>query len=60
VVLFTDVIPNKETSALDYRFITQNDGTTTCKSPRGMFTELLIPNDLAYVIEKISSYNTGE
>jgi energy-coupling factor transporter ATP-binding protein EcfA2 len=59
VVLFTDVTKNKEEQKLDYRFITQNDGTTTCKSPRGMFEELTIPNDLSFVLKSINEYNEG-
>ena len=39
-----------------YYFSTQNNGRDTCKSPKGMFDELEIPNDLAYVDEKICSY----
>jgi hypothetical protein len=60
VVLFTDVTKNQETGLLDYRFITQNDGSTTGKSPKGMFEELHIPNDLVFVSEKIDTYNEGE
>lgn len=59
VVLFTDVSKNKEANVLDYRFITQNDGTTTCKSPKGMFEELTIPNDLSMVLSKINEYYEG-
>ena len=56
VVLFTHVgiDPKGNTS---YTFITQSDGTTTAKSPRGMFKELNIPNDIKDVIAKIDEYN---
>lgn len=60
VVLFTEIIKNKESNLLEYRFITQNDGTTTCKSPKGMFNEMLIPNDLKIVLEKMDEYNEGQ
>ena len=60
VVLFTQVAKNKETNTLEYKFITQNDGTTTCKSPEGMFEELTIPNDLSLVIKAIDDYNEGQ
>ena len=30
------------------------------KSPRGMFEEKLIPNDLGYVLQKIEQYYSGE
>jgi len=59
-VLFTDVSKDNATGKLKYTFITQNDGTTTGKSPRGMFDDMEIPNDLQYVSEKIDSYNEGD
>ena len=56
VVLFTDVGINPE-GKTSYTFITQSDGTTTAKSPRGMFENLNIPNDIKEVISKINEYN---
>lgn len=38
-----------------YKFITQTDGTTPCKSPEEMF-DLEIPNDLKLVDDKIREY----
>lgn len=55
VVLFTDVSTDPDGN-INYQFITQSDGTTTCKSPRGMFDTLKIPNDINYVITKINEY----
>jgi hypothetical protein len=43
---------------MEYSFITQSDGMTTAKSPRGMFETLEIPNDLKFVINKINEYNS--
>lgn len=60
IVLFTDVSKDQNSTQLQYRFITQNDGTTTAKSPKGMFKDLLIPNDLAYVLKAIEEYYQGE
>ena len=60
VVLFTDVVKNNETQQMEYRFITQNDGTTTAKSPMDMFPSLYIPNDLALVSKYIDAYYEGE
>lgn len=60
VVLFTDVTKDQQTGELNYRFITQNDGSTTSKSPRGMFKDFMIPNDLAYVIRCIDEYYIAE
>jgi len=59
VVLFTNVSKDKEKNELAYTFITQNDGTTTAKSPRGMFETLNIPNDLAAIVKKINDYYEG-
>ena len=56
VVLFTHVGIDPEGNT-SYTFITQSDGTTTAKSPRGMFKELNIPNDIKDVITKIDEYN---
>lgn len=55
VVLFTKVKKGKE--GMEYYFITQTDGATTAKSPRGMFDTLEIPNDLNLVVSKMNEYN---
>jgi len=55
VVLFTKVKKGKD--AMEYSFITQSDGVTTAKSPKGMFETLEIPNDLNFVITKMNEYN---
>lgn len=60
VVLFTDVTKDQQSGELKYTFITQNDGSTTSKSPKGMFSQFQIPNDLAYVIKCIDDYYRGE
>lgn len=39
-----------------YKFLTQNDGVHSAKSPFGMFENSLIDNDLLYVKEKINQY----
>lgn len=54
VVLFTSIEKGKEGNS--YGFVTQNDGTTTAKSPKGMFPTLRIPNDLALVNKAIEDY----
>jgi hypothetical protein len=55
IVLYTKVL--KHEKGLDYVFITQNDGSNTGKSPKGMFETLEIQNDLSFVINKIEEYN---
>lgn len=54
VVLFTKV--ESEAGGMKHSFVTQSDGTTTGKSPDGMFSSLLIPNDLTLVIEAMDAY----
>ena len=41
-----------------YSFVTRNDGSSTAKSPAGMFEEK-IPNDLQSVLNRIEEYNNG-
>lgn len=60
VVLFTNISKNQETGELEYTFITQNDGTTTGKSPRGMFDKMNIPNDLSEISKKMDAYHQGD
>jgi len=55
IVLYTDVIKNDE--GVSYVFITQNNGSNTGKSPRGMFADKIIPNDLVFVLSEINKYN---
>lgn len=57
VVLFTEVKISDEGNK--YFFRTQTDGVCRAKSPRGMFDDILIPNDLQFVSEKIREYDEG-
>ena len=54
-VLFTKVINDGET--VQYKFLTNSDGSCTAKSPMGLFDDMLIDNDLDFVIKKIIEYN---
>ena len=56
IVLLSQV--EKKEDGLRYWFITNNDGTTTAKSPEGMFPEK-IPNDFDAVLKRIEEYNNG-
>jgi hypothetical protein len=58
-VLFTSLIKDNDGN-IQYKFMTQTDGSTTAKSPMGCFESLLIDNDLQEVINKIDQYNEGE
>jgi len=55
IVLYTEVI--KSDDGVKYVFITQNNGSNTGKSPKGMFAEKQIPNDLVFVLGEINKYN---
>ena len=56
VVLFTSIDLKDTTNP--YGFETQTNGSSTAKSPFGMFESLRIPNDYAYVLTKISEYES--
>ena len=58
-VLFTRVIKD-DSDKVQYKFLTNTDGTCTAKSPMGLFEDQFIDNDLDYVIKKIQEYNEGE
>ena len=54
LVLYTKIVmeDNKPT----YYFKTQSDGRDTCRTPKGMFEELYIPNDYSLIIERMKEY----
>jgi nicotinamide riboside kinase len=54
LVLFTEVQRTEEDSK--YFFLTQNNGKNTCRTPKGMFDQSLIPNDYNYVLQKMQEY----
>ena len=54
IVLFTEIRVDKDKNR-EYGFVTNSDGSTTAKSPEGMFEDY-IPNDLGYVARKIDEY----
>jgi hypothetical protein len=61
VVLYTHVQYSSKDKKATYNFVTNkysdNAGNEIpAKSPIGMFDELLIPNDLGYVIQKADEY----
>lgn len=55
IVLFGKVKKDKD-GKIRYVFETQNNGENTCKSPKGMFSDFEIPNDLAFVTKSIHEY----
>lgn len=56
VVLFTEIRKNEVTEKPMYGFITNSDGSTTAKSPEGMFQEGYVENDLGMVAKAIDNY----
>jgi hypothetical protein len=59
-VFYTAIGKDETTGAPSYKLITQSDGTTTAKTPLGCFDDMLIDNDMDYIVKKIDEYNTGE
>lgn len=55
-VLYARPRKSKETKEMEYGFETKTDGTTPTKTPKGMFTESFIPNDLLFVKTAIHKY----
>lgn len=55
-VLFTARIKDDEGN-IQYKFVTQSDGTTTAKTPMGCFDSMYIDNDLKFVFDSIDKYN---
>ena len=58
-VLFTARIKDED-GKMQYKFMTQSDGTTTGKTPMGCFEELYIDNDLQAVFNRIDEYNNED
>lgn len=58
-VFFTYVHKDDDSDKITYSFITNNDGTTTAKSPMGCFDEVLVDNDWELIFNKIDEYNNG-
>ena len=59
IVLFAD--PKSDNHKVEYGFVTnrsfdKNGAEIPAKTPMGMFDELFIPNDLAFVAKKIDEY----
>jgi hypothetical protein len=50
----------KQDKSMEYCFVTQSNGTTTAKSPMGMFKDITIPNDMNFVLTEMNKYYGGE
>lgn len=58
-IFFTKVSEGDD-GRMQYKLITNSDGTCVAKTSLGMFEELEIDNDLAEIIKVIDAYNEGE
>lgn len=56
IVLYLKLDYNIDTKKSSRSFVTNFDGMYPAKSPVGLFENLYIPNDLGYVVEKITQY----
>lgn len=54
-VLHSLAVTNSE-NKVEYKFLTNKNGTHDAKTPKGCFTELLVPNDMDKVIQRIREY----
>lgn len=58
-VLFTSRKQNDD-GVMEYKFMTNSNGTNTAKTPMGCFTTEYIDNDLQYVFDSIDKYNNED
>lgn len=58
-VLFTTRKMNDD-GIIEYKFMTNSDGTNTAKTPLGCFKELYVDNDLQMIFDRIDEYNNNE
>lgn len=58
-VFFTKIVEGDD-GKMEYKFLTNTDGECVAKTPMGMFSDMLVDNDLAEIIKVIDSYNDSE
>lgn len=58
--IFFTKVSEGDSGRMEYKLITNNDGTCVAKTSFGMFEDLEIDNDLDKVIDVIDDYNEGE
>ena len=58
-IFFTEVNEG-DSGRMEYKLITNNDGSCVAKTSLGMFEDLEIDNDLDEIIKVIDAYNEGE
>lgn len=60
VVMHTFVNRNEPNPKKKFFFVTQNVGDTSAKTPIEMFGKLLIPNDYAYIRQRVFDHGAGK
>lgn len=58
--IFFTKVSEGNSGRMEYKLITNNDGTCVAKTSFGMFEDLEIDNDLNEIIHVIDAYNEGE
>lgn len=58
--IFFTKVSEGDSGKMEYKLITNNDGTCVAKTSFGMFEDLEIDNDLDKIIDVIDDYNEGE
>ena len=58
--IFFTKVSEGDSGRMEYKLITNNDGTCVAKTSFGMFDDLEIDNDLNEIIHVIDAYNEGE
>jgi hypothetical protein len=58
-VFFTDVFVSPEDDSVNFTFLTNDGIKSSSKTPRGMFEDKNIPNNLQLIVDKINEYNEG-
>lgn len=58
--IFFTKVSEGDSGRMEYKLITNNDGTCVAKTSFGMFEDLEIDNDLNEIIHVIDAYNKGE
>lgn len=58
--IFFTKVNEGDSGRMEYKLITNNDGSCVAKTSLGMFEDLEIDNDLNEIIHVINAYNEGE
>lgn len=58
--IFFTKVNEGDSGGMEYKLITNNDGSCVAKTSLGMFEDLEIDNDLDEIIKVIDAYNEGE